>query len=164
MDDVDLEIKTKKSKNQNTEKTENRADKAFTNFLIAMGCSPDETDYWNFTEPELDTYLAKFWFGARKDGNDEETTDAESDPQLKSRMYKANTLKNFRYGLNWILKSKGHLYDITDKKTASFVKSQQAFNDAIKELKIEGKGEVTNYPEITEEGKTWFYISMPCSE
>ena len=69
-------------------------------------------------------------------------------------MYKANTLRNFRYGLNRILKTKGHLYDICDKKTASFTKFQQAFNDAIKELKREGKAEVESYPEIEEEGKT----------
>ena len=155
MDDKDLEFKTKKAKNENTEKTEKRANKAFTNFLIVMGCPPDKTDYWNFTEPELDSYLAKFWFGSRKDICEGDTvTNEEEDPQQKNRMYKANTLKNFPYGINRILKTKGHLYDITDKKTASFTKSQQAFNDAIKELKTEGKADVNSYPEIEEEGKT----------
>ena len=55
--------------------------------------------------------------------------------------------------LNRILNSKGHLYDITDKKTASFKKSQQSFTDAIKELKANGKGDVESYPEIQESGR-----------
>ena len=42
--------------------------------------------------------------------------------------------------------------DITDKKTASFQKSQQVFLDAIKELKANGKGDVESYPEIIESG------------
>ena len=67
LDDSNLEEKTKKSKNDNTEKVELRAHKAFTNFLVANGCNPDDTDYWNFSEPELDKYLSKFWFGAHKD-------------------------------------------------------------------------------------------------
>ena len=154
MDDEELLVKTKKCKNENTEKSERRADRAFTNFLIATGCPKEETDYWNFTEPELDSYLAKFWFGARKDICEDNPATAEDDPELKSRLYKANTLKNFRYGLNRILKTKGHLCNITDKKTASFQKSQQAFVDAIKELKSEGKGDVESYPEIHEAGKT----------
>ena len=67
MNDSDLEVKTKQCKNDNTEKSERRAHKAFTNYLLAMGCPEEATDYWNFTEPELDRYLSKFWFGARKD-------------------------------------------------------------------------------------------------
>ena len=118
MNDSDLEIKTKKCKNENTEKSEKRADKAFTNFLITIGCDPNQTDYWNFTEPELDGYLAKFWFGARKDICEGKSEDNSEDPYTKKRMYKANTLHNFRYGLNRILRSKGHLYDITDKKNS----------------------------------------------
>ena len=67
-------------------------------------------------------------------------------------MYKANSLRNFRYSLNRILRTKGHLYDITSKKTTSFQKSQQAFIDAIKELKENGKADVDSYPEIEEQG------------
>ena len=77
----------------------------------------------------------------------------DNDPQMKNRMYSANTLKNFRYGLNRILKSKGHLYDIIHKKTTSFIGSQKAFADALKELKAEGKAEIKSYPEIDEEGQ-----------
>ena len=152
LDDSELQEKTKKSKNSNTDKSERRADNAFKKFLVALGYEEDDTEYWFFDEPTLDDCLAKFWFGARKDIC-EEDSDSENDPQMRQRMYSANTLKNFRYGLNRILKSKGHLFDIIDKKTASFTKSQKAFADAIKELKSEGKGEVHSYPEIEEEGK-----------
>ena len=152
MTDDELELKSKKCKNDNTIKSERKADKAFTKFLIAMGVDPDKTDYWNYDEPSLDSYLAKFWFGVRKDVT-ENSQDADDDPELKDRLYKANSLRSFWYGLNRILKQRSHLYDITDKRTASFQKSQQVFIDAIKELKSEGKGDIKSFPEITETGK-----------
>ena len=153
MSDDDLESKSKKCKNFNTLKSERKADKAFRKFLVAMGVKEDQTDYWNYEEPELDKFLAKFWFGARKDiCDDDDSQDINTEP--KDRLYKATSLRSFRYGLNRVLKGRGHLYDITDKKTASFQKSQQAFIDAIKELKSEGKGDIEPYPEIEEEGKT----------
>ena len=150
LSDEDLDIKTKRNKNENTLRAEKKADKAFTNFLIAMGLPEDGLEYWNFTEPELDNYLAKFWFSARKTSSE---NSQECDNDKKEHLYKANSLRNVQYSLNRILKNKGHLYDIADKRTTSFQQSQQAFNDAIKELKAEGKGDVESYPEIEEEGK-----------
>ena len=66
-------------------------------------------------------------------------------------MYSANTLRSFRYGLNRILRTKGHLYKITDRGT-SFLKSDEAFKVAIKELKMEGKAEIHSHPEINDQG------------
>ena len=154
IDDDKLAVKSKQAKNENTEKAEKRADKAFTNFLLTMGVSDDKTNYWNYEEPQLDGYLAKFWFGAHK-LSPEDSQDSEEiiDPQMKDRMYKATSLRTFRYGLNQILKQCGHLYDISDKSTASFTKLQQTFNDAIKELKSEGKADIDSYPEIEEDSK-----------
>ena len=156
MSDEDLELKSQKSKNENTVKAERKAHKAFTNFLIVMGVQEENCDYWHFTEPELDGYLSKFWFGVHKAPAEDSQDD---DPELKQQLYKANSLRNFRYGLNRILKTKGHLYDITSKSTTSFQKSQQAFTDVIKELKSEGKGDVKSYPEIEEKGKCFPLIS-----
>ena len=51
MTDDDLEIKSKKCKNEHTIKAKNKADKAFTKFLVAMGIEDDKTDYWNYDEP-----------------------------------------------------------------------------------------------------------------
>ena len=121
INDTEFEQKTKKLKNDNTKKCEDRAHRAFTTFLIANGVEENNTDYWYYSEPELDKFLAKFWFGARKDFNEVEGQfDSEEDPDLKSRMYKASSLRNFRYSLNRILKKRGHLYDITAKSTTSF--------------------------------------------
>ena len=161
MTDDDLEIKSKKCKNKNTIKAENKADKAFTNFLVAMGIEDDKTDYWNYNKPTLDKYLAKFWFGARKNKCEDSQESEFEDPNSKDRLYKATSLRSFRYGLNRILKTHGHLYDITDKRTASYSKSQQAFIDAIKELKSEGKGDIESYPEITETGKNSISNTVP---
>ena len=146
LSDEQLAKKLKDGQNSNTVKSELKADRAFTRFLKENGA--EQFEYWFFEEPELDTWLAKFWLCVRK--KDDSDSDTE-DPERKDQMYSANTLRSFRYGLNRILKSKGHLYKITEKGT-SFMKSDEAFNLAIKELKSEGKAEVHSYPEITEEG------------
>ena len=50
------------------------------------------------------------------------------------------------------LKFKGHEYDITNKNSLSFKKSQLAFLDSQKELKVLVKAEVHSAPEISEDG------------
>ena len=97
--------------------------------------------------------LEKFWFGARKEPGD----DYESDPEDVQRiglMYSANTMRNFRYALNRILKNKGHLYDIMNTSNLSFKRSQKAFTASQKELKELGKAAITSAPEITKDGKS----------
>ena len=64
--------------------------------------------------------------------------------------YSSNSLQSFRYARNRILKEKGHLHDIT--KDSSFSKPIQAYKDAIKELKEEGKAVINSAPEIVETG------------
>ena len=61
-DDEQISVKKRKSENQNTLKSEERAHHAFTRFLTQ--CNVDSEDYWCFTEPELEKYLAKFYLGA----------------------------------------------------------------------------------------------------
>ena len=157
LSDDQLEKRLKEGQNKNTVKSERKADKAFTRFLTANGA--EGLEYWYFDEPELDNWLAKFWLCVRKDENDsdseEESQDTPQDPQKTSLMYSANTLRSFRYGLNRILRSKGHLYKITEKGT-SFIKSDEAFKLALQELKKEGKAEVHSYPEITDQGTVHF--------
>ena len=70
LNDDELEQKAKQSKNKNTERSEKRANTAFTKFLEACGLKDDELEYWKFSPEDLDTHLAKFWFGARKDSAD----------------------------------------------------------------------------------------------
>ena len=155
LNDEDLQEKAKVLKNSNTEKCEKRATRAFTNFLIACGKDANNLDFWNYEPPELDTLLAKFWYGARKDicENEEGNQDESEDTDMKSRLYSANSLKNFRYGLNRVFRREGHNYDITEKNSTLFPKSHQAYFNAITELKKEGKAEVKSKEEITEDGK-----------
>ena len=147
----DKEIKDKQeaNKNKNTTKTEDRANNAFQKFLKQIGKT--DLDYWNYDEEELDNMLCKFYYGARKDPDSDYDSDSD-DPQKTRLMYSANTMKNFRYSINRVLKSKGHLYDIMSKNTLSFKKSQAAFVDSQKELKSLGKAEIHSAPEISEDG------------
>ena len=62
--DEEIRAKQEAGKNKNTTKTEERADRAFRKFLAE--CGETNLDYWSYDEPELDNYLSKFWFGARK--------------------------------------------------------------------------------------------------
>ena len=130
--DKEVEDKIQANKNRNTTKSEECANSAFQKFLSQYG--KDNLEYWFYDEEELDSMLAKFWFGSRKDTD----LDAESNtdnPKKMNLMSSANAMKHFRYALNRILKTKGHLYDIMSNSTLSFRKSQQAFADSQKELK-----------------------------
>ena len=155
LNDNDLDKKNYEQRNINTDKSNKRADRAFRSFLEAMGRETNDCDYWDFTEESLDDYLAKFWFGAQKLFNEEEDpNDSEQQDENSGKikhMYSANSLKNYRYALNRIIKSKWNL-DITSKDNTNFNKSQKAFANAIKELKSKGKGEQKMKNEITEEG------------
>ena len=83
------------------------------------------------------TWLSKFWFGARMN---------EEEPKL----YIVSSVKNFKYSLNRILRKAGHEFGIT--KSLSFKSCMEALDNAMKELKMQGKGFVKNHKEINEEG------------
>ena len=151
----ELVNKHQAAKNINTTRSDDRANSAFQKFLGELG--KEDLRYWLYEEEELDIALEKFWFGARKSPDEECESDPE-DPQKVSLMYSANTMRNFRYGLNRILKSKGHNYDIISPSNLSFRRSQHAFLASQKELKDLGKAQVHSAPEITEDGKHCFLI------
>ena len=154
LDDEGLENKNKKAKNVNTEKSDMHAHRAFTKFLEAYGKEGEDLEYWNYTASELDNYLAKFWFGAHKETPEKDAEESNKDG-LTSTMYTANTLRNFRYALNRILKKKNTIFDLISKDNISFHKSNSAFENAIAELKKEGKGDVKSKKEITKDGKVF---------
>ena len=83
----ELEKNTKLAKNKNTECNEKHAHSAFTKYLEESGLENDDLHYWNFCDGMLDNYLAKFWFGARKDTVDfsDNGDDFEDDPAMKKR-------------------------------------------------------------------------------
>ena len=157
--------KAKEQKNKNTERSDKRAHTAFTKYLQAYGLEGEELEYWKFEASKLDTYLAKFWFGARKDVEDfsDDNEDFEPDPALKDKCYSANTIRNFRYALNRILKEKSDVRDIIEKGSKTFKKSQEAFTNAVKELKSQGKAEIHSKHEITEDGKRHIYLGQTAS-
>ena len=62
--DEQIKAKQMAGKNINTTRTEERANQAFRRFLSESG--EMNLDYWLYEEPELDNYLSKFWFSARK--------------------------------------------------------------------------------------------------
>ena len=149
----ELKSKHDASINKNTKHSEDRANSAFQKFLTQAGKT--DLNYWLYEEDELDLMLEQFWFGARKDPDNCYDSD-EDDSQRTNLRYSANTMRNFRYSINRILKSKGHLYDIISPQTLSFRRSQKAFIASQKELKQLGKAEVHSAPEITEEGTIAF--------
>ena len=98
-------------------KNENKAFNAFKSYLVETGVQ--DTNFFNFTESELDGHFKTFWFNARtKDGDH----------------YSASSLDTIRYGLNRALKKFGHSYDITKRECSSFTESIIAFKSAQKKL------------------------------
>ena len=93
---------------------------------------------WKKTDITQPLNAFKFWFGAHK-GPDENYESDPEDLQKHELMYSTNTMKNFCYSLNWILRSKSHNYDIIKPSTLSFQHSQKAFAVSQKELKELGK-------------------------
>ena len=141
--DID-EIKQKQQdlRNSNSVKNEKKSSEAFKAYLEQI--KVENTDFFTYSEPELDGHLATFWWNAR-------TRSGEK--------YKASSLETIRHGLKRALINYGHQFDITDEKgTTSFTKSIKAFKAAIKELKLTGFGHVTHRKEIIPEGQYLFLI------
>ena len=132
--------KQQKLQNKNTAKNETKAVNAFTEFLSQIGV--EDTNFFDYTEQELNKYLKMFWFNART-----KTTHQE---------YHASSLETIRYGLNRTLKKYGHAFDITKSEFGSFTGSIKAFKDVMTDLKQKGKGHVINYKEIIPKRKKNF--------
>ena len=144
-----IKAKQEGQKNKNTIKTEERANRAFQRFL--HDCGETDLNYWNYDEPDLDGFLSKFWFGARKSADSDYESDADDSDKSKLR-YTGNTMRTFRYSINRILKGKGHQYNIIHENSLSFKRSQQALLDSQKDLKCMGKAVIKSAPEVTEQG------------
>ncbi len=115
---------------KNILKSEKNADTIFTKYLEEQDGIVNH-DYWVYPDEELDKILVKFWFSLRKPSG---------------QKYSMSTLQNIKNALNRQLQCKGHFLDIS--KDLCYVNSQWAFKDACKELKSEGFGHITSFPEI----------------
>lgn len=130
--DEDLKKKREDLKNDNTIKADKKAEKLFVMWLKLRKA---EEEYWTLDNKTLDEYLCKFWFEIRT---------------VEGERYKTATLANFRYGINRCLKKRGRRIDIVH--SPEFIKSQEAFADACRELKKLGFGVRVPYKAITPTG------------
>ena len=156
----ELKQKAEAVQKKNTLKNEEKAERAFKAFLTESGV--ENNDFYTYTKSELDSHLAKFWFGARKAPKKTKKTsfmskDTEAD--IDDNKYKVGSLYTMRHSLNRALKRYGHNFDITKKSSISFTKSIKAFEGAIAELKKEGKVFVENTPEVAQTGKVMNTLS-----
>lgn len=107
--------------NKNTLANEAKATNAFKAYLSSVGVK--DTDFFTFTEEELDKFLCIFWFNARKrDGSH----------------YSASSMETMRYGLSRAWRRYRHNYDITKRESISFLKSIDAYEDSQKKCKQDG--------------------------
>lgn len=120
--------------NENTEKADKKTEKAFLGFLSVQQNVTD-MEYWLYEPEERDKLLCKFWYEIK-------TSEGEN--------YCISSLKHIQYGLNRVLKKKGHNYSII--KSLQFAKSQQCLNKACANLKKFGQGYVVPYKEIKPAG------------
>ena len=60
--DQEIAEKRRKLEHKNTLKNEEKATKAFKHYLSENAV--DNTDFFTYTEDELDYHLSKFWFSA----------------------------------------------------------------------------------------------------
>ena len=134
--DAELHQKQYDLQNKNSLRNEKKAEKAFKEYLAAVGEA--DTNFYAYTEEELDTHFAKFWFAARTQKGD---------------FYRVSSLENMQHSLNRAMKRFGHSIDVTRPECISFTKSIKAFKDACTELKRMGKGYVENYQAITQPGQ-----------
>ena len=121
--------------NKNSIKNEEKAVRCFKLFLNAN--QVEDNDILQYSDEDLDGWLAKFYWGARTE---------------KGEKYSASTMTTMRYGLNRYLQKNGKAYDITKKEHKAFVKSINSFENMMRDLKKSGKGNVNNTPEICPEG------------
>ena len=129
------QIATKRQsvKKQNTEKSNKKCKKIFTQWLNRHNFNEN---YWELDIETLNAYLSKFWFEART---------------VNGEHYTTASLGHICYAINRCLVKHDSDYDIVD--SPNFKPSQLAFSDACKELKAMGKGHRKSYPAITPCGK-----------
>ena len=139
-DCVDLQTNLQ---NKHTVLNEQKASNAFIAYLKEIGVK--DTNFFTFTEAELDKHLSTFWFKARKkDGSH----------------YTASSMETMRYGLSRALCRYGHNYDITKRESISFIKSIEDFEDSQKKRKHGGYGHVQSYKEIPSDGELYLKFSQ----
>ena len=106
--------------NRNTLNNEKKCVNIFKDYLASLGL--EDTDFFTYTEAELNHYLTSFWWNART---------------KKGGEYSASSMETIRYSINQALVRHGHNFDITHKNSMSFRRSIKAFEDSQKDKKKE---------------------------
>ncbi|XP_033724872.1 uncharacterized protein LOC117314856 [Pecten maximus] len=122
--------------------------KMFSKYLNEKG-HPDKFE--EFTVEELNDQLSHFYHDVRSKGG---------------KLYKTTTLDNLRHAINRYLKLPPHSRDLDIIKDSVFAVANQSFNDARKELRAAGKGNIEHYQYICEEDRKKLYSSRhldPCT-
>ena len=104
--------------NKNSVKNEEKAVKCLKLFLAAN--KVENTNFFEYSDEDLDCWLAKFYWGARTE---------------KGEKYSSSTMHTIRYGLNRALQKAGKTYDITKKEYKNFLHSINSFENVLKDLK-----------------------------
>ncbi|KAK7105841.1 hypothetical protein V1264_017169 [Littorina saxatilis] len=102
-------------------------------------------DFEAMSKNELNSTLGSFYMEARSESGD---------------LYKRKTLEGIRYGLNRHLKSPPHNNDFDIVRDSDFSVANEMFKAAVKELKQQGKGNITHYEPMAEADRQKLYHSM----
>ena len=79
--------------------------------------------YWMYEEDKLDLMLEKVWLSTYKDLDKDYESDLE-DQNVMSLMYSANTMEDFYYSWNHILRKRHCLFNIIIPSSLSFKQSK----------------------------------------
>ena len=126
--------KQKLLQNKSTKSKETTAYYQFKAYLEHLG--ETDTEFMQFEASKLNKFLTTYWFNVRTESGE---------------MYQMKTLEGIRYSLSRVLKKRGSDFDITNRSNEAFITSTLAFEDAKKELKREGKGNVKHIPDVSPE-------------
>ena len=132
--DKTLQEKQQGVRNKNTIKSDEKCEQILVNYIEVKHKDLD-LNYWEWDPKVINDVLSKFWFAARNEQGDR---------------YRVSTLKHIRYGINHMMDSKGHEFDIINNDV--YKPSQKAFQDACAELKKLGYGYIVSHKEIVAKG------------
>lgn len=138
----EIDEKRKCLANKNTEKSNKFAARLFRSYLQERKVEDDQFEI--FPDDKLDGHLQSFYFNART--------------AKENNCYKSSTLENFRFGLNRYLKAPP-FNRVIDLKGVNFIKSNECYKSALRELKLQGKGSVDHYPRISDADLAAIYNS-----
>ena len=125
---VEIQQKIENIQSKSTQKANLKAARVLRAYLQSRG---EPTDFESFDNNTLDLMLSHFYINVRQ-GNGEK--------------YKTSSLEGIRFSLNrYIQKCRKDSTDLI--RDPAFRQSSLSFRAAIQELKKEGKGSTTHYPE-----------------